>query len=62
MQIRFVSGATESARGFSAVFSADCPELKTGEGMYNRVRPRFFDQVGHQTTNVSIGSKYFFTK
>ena len=35
MQIRFVSGATESARGFSAVFSADCPELKTGEGMYN---------------------------
>ena len=35
MQIRFVSGATESARGFSAVFSADCPELKTGEGMCN---------------------------
>ena len=23
----------------------------------NRVRPRFFDQVGHQTTNESIGNK-----
>jgi len=27
-----------------------------------RDRPRFFDQVGHQTTNASIGSKHFFTK
>ena len=27
-----------------------------------RVRPRFFDQVGHQTTSASIGNKYFFTK
>ena len=27
-----------------------------------RVRPRFFDQVGHQTTKASIGNKYFFTK
>ena len=32
------------------------------KGMYIRVRPRFFDQVGHQTTNASIGNKYFFTK
>ena len=24
--------------------------------------PRFFDQVGHQNTNVSIGNKHFFTK
>ena len=23
---------------------------------------RFFDQVGHQTNNASIGNKYFFTK
>ena len=30
--------------------------------MYIRVRPRFFDQVGHQTTNASIGNKYFFNK
>ena len=28
----------------------------------SRVRPRFFDQVGDQTTNASIGNKYFFTK
>ena len=27
-----------------------------------RGRPRFFDQVGHRTTNASIGNKYFFTK
>ena len=27
-----------------------------------RVRPRFFDQVGHQTTDASIENKYFFTK
>ena len=27
-----------------------------------RVRPRFFDQVGHQTTNASSGNKHFFTK
>ena len=27
-----------------------------------RVSPRFFDQVGHQSTNASIGNKYFFTK
>ena len=33
-------------------------------GIYlcNRDRPRFFDQVGHQTTNASIADKYFFTK
>jgi hypothetical protein len=28
----------------------------------SRDRPRFFDQVGHQTTNASIGNKHFFTK
>jgi hypothetical protein len=27
-----------------------------------RDRPRFFDQVGHQTTNASIENKHFFTK
>ena len=30
--------------------------------MYTRVRPRFFDQVGHQTTNAYIGNKHLFTK
>ena len=29
---------------------------------FSRVRPRFYDQVGHQTTNASIGNEYFFTK
>ena len=29
---------------------------------YTRVRPRFLDQVGHQTTSASIGNKCFFTK
>ena len=29
------------------------------QGMISRDRPRFFDQVGHQTTNASIGNKYF---
>ena len=27
-----------------------------------RDRPRFFDQVGHQTTYVYIENKHFFTK
>ena len=27
-----------------------------------KVCPRFFDQVGHQTSNASIGNRYFFTK
>ena len=30
--------------------------------MKTRVGPRFFDQVGHQTTNASIGNEYLFTK
>ena len=32
------------------------------QGLHTRDRPRFFDQVGHQTTNASIGNKHFFTK
>ena len=27
-----------------------------------RVGPRFFDQVGHETTYASAGNKHFFTK
>ena len=30
--------------------------------MENRDLQRFFDQVGHQTTNASIENKHFFTK
>ena len=32
MQIRFKTDASKNARGFSAVFSADCPPLQAGEG------------------------------
>ena len=28
----------------------------------NTVRPRFFDQVGHETMYASSGNKHFFTK
>ena len=35
---------------------------KIKRGVSNRDRPRFFDQVGHQTTNASVGNKHFFTK
>ena len=28
----------------------------------NRVRPRFFDQVGHEIMYASSGNKHFFTK
>ena len=28
----------------------------------NRVRSRFFDQVGHETMYASSGNKHFFTK
>ena len=31
-------------------------------GEQSRVRPRFFDEVGHQTTNAPIENKHFFTK
>ena len=32
MQIRFISDSLESSRGFSAIFSADCPTLNPGKG------------------------------
>ena len=37
-------------------------EVSYIQGCRNRVHPRFFDQVGNQTTNASSGNKYFFTK
>ena len=30
--------------------------------MRSRVRPRFFDQVGHETMYASSGNRHFFTK
>ena len=46
----------EKALKYLAIDSSKLIEPK------NRVRPRFFDQDGHQTTDASIGNKYFFTK
>ena len=34
----------------------------TAGGLLLRVRPRFFDQVGHETMYASSGNKHFFTK
>ena len=39
-----------------------CPHEAAFLTLIIRDRPRFFDQVGHQTTNASIGNKHFFTK
>ena len=35
MHVRFATDALESAAGFSAIFSADCPALQPGEGKYD---------------------------
>ena len=32
------------------------------EYIVTRVRPRFFDQIGHKTMYASSGNKHFFTK
>ena len=36
--------------------------LLLAKGLCSRVHPKIFDQVGHQTTNASIGNKHFFNK
>ena len=36
--------------------------LKLWIELQNRVRPRFFDQVGHETMYASSGNRHFFTK
>ena len=38
------------------------PEHETPQQMLLRVRPRFFDQVGHETMYASSGNDHFFTK
>ena len=42
----------------------ECPLCKPTKknSFNNRVRPRFFDQVGHETMYASSGNKHFFTK
>jgi hypothetical protein len=36
--------------------------IRTSQYVNNRDRPRFLDQVGHQTIYAYIGNKHFFTK
>ena len=57
-----LAGLTESHGCLWSIFHSimDLPRL--GKYVPNRDRPRFFDQVGHQTTNASIGNRHFFTK
>ena len=38
------------------------PENIIGYSLLLRVRPRFFDQVGHEILYASSGNKHFFTK
>ena len=38
------------------------PQRNSNLHIDTRYRPRFFDQVRHQTTYASIGNKHFFTK
>ena len=35
MQIRFITDGSKNAGGFSVVFSADCPNLQSGEGTFD---------------------------
>ena len=41
---------------------SDEDEEKEKKGMCIRVRPRFFDQVGHETMYASSGNEQFLTK
>ena len=43
-------------------FALSRAPLRYCNEVHSRFRPRFFDQVGHQTTNASIGNEYFITK
>ena len=45
---------TASAKGIAG--------LQHIRGISIRYRPRFFDQVGHQTMYESMGNKHFITK
>ena len=43
-------------------FTANCTQTIYLCCRYIRVRPRFFDQIGHETMYASSGNKHFFTK
>ena len=43
-------------------FRPSAPSIKIISTIASRVRPIFFDQVGHETMYASSGNKHFFTK
>ena len=47
---------------FDSVMNFDEVMLSHFTRITNRVPPRFFDQVGHETMYASSGNKHFFTK
>ena len=62
-----VQGHTQTSRvqrkrGGNVVFRLRLAGQLLGPALQIRVRPRFFDQVGHETMYASSGNKHFFTK
>ena len=47
---------------FAIATNIYCWHLRLPVDLKVRYRPRFFDQVGHQTTSAYIENKHFFTK
>ena len=63
----YVSSALDSRQKRNLGEFVHCVMVMLGPIFYLKrtpisVRLRFFDQVGHQTSNASVGNKYFFTK
>ena len=51
-----------SSKKLTCIISVKLRVRKQLECLKSRVRPRFFDQVGHETMYASSGNKHFFTK
>ena len=59
VQKRIVSAETICG---NTVYLTLCSTNEMYQYLHSRVRPRFFDQVGHETMYASSGNKHFFTK
>ena len=57
---------TVPANGLNPVYNEEIFQFRKvsffNTSIILRYRPRFFDQVGHQTTYASMGNKHFITK
>ena len=53
-----------STSGLSIIDVLELKKVGNKSDIYvpNRIRPRFFDQVGHETMYATSGNKHFFTK